>query len=37
MSQEEREVLKEAMHPVYDEFTDVITKELIEGIEALKK
>ncbi len=37
MSQEERDVLKEAMQPVYDEFAEVITPELIEGIEALKK
>ncbi|MFY3791840.1 DctP family TRAP transporter solute-binding subunit [Ureibacillus sp. MALMAid1270] len=37
MSQEERDVLKEAMQPVYDEFAEVITQELIDGIEALKK
>nr|WP_106780594.1 DctP family TRAP transporter solute-binding subunit [Lysinibacillus timonensis] len=37
MSQEERDVLKEAMQPVYEEFAEVITPELLEGIEALKK
>ncbi|MGM9950138.1 MAG: DctP family TRAP transporter solute-binding subunit [Lysinibacillus sp.] len=37
MTQEERDALKEALQPVYDEFSDVITTELIEGIEALKK
>ncbi|BDH62707.1 C4-dicarboxylate ABC transporter [Lysinibacillus sp. PLM2] len=36
MSQEERDVLKEAMQPVYDEFSEVITQELIDGINALK-
>lgn len=36
MSQEERDVLKEALQPVYEEFGDTITPELIEGIEALK-
>lgn len=37
MSQEERDALKEALQPVYDEFGETITKELIEGIQALKK
>ena len=37
MTQEERDALKEALQPVYEEFSDVITPELIEGIEALKK
>lgn len=37
MSQEERDALKEALQPVYDEFSETITPELIEGIEALKK
>lgn len=36
MSKEERDALKEALQPVYDEFKDVITPELIEGIQALK-
>ncbi|KGR91686.1 C4-dicarboxylate ABC transporter [Ureibacillus massiliensis 4400831 = CIP 108448 = CCUG 49529] len=36
MSQEERDVLKEAMQPVYDEFSEVITQELIDGINGLK-
>lgn len=36
MSQEERDALKTALQPVYDEFTDVITPELIDGINALK-
>ena len=37
MSQEERNVLKEALQPVYEEFGETITPELIEGIEALNK
>ncbi|MEO4054330.1 DctP family TRAP transporter solute-binding subunit [Solibacillus sp. CAU 1738] len=36
MSQEERDTLKAALQPVYDEFGDVITAELIDGINALK-
>lgn len=36
LTEEEREALKEAFKPVYDEFTDVITEELLDGIEALK-
>ena len=36
MTQEERDALKEALQPVYDEFTETITPELIEGIQALK-
>ncbi|NLY80740.1 MAG: TRAP transporter substrate-binding protein [Lysinibacillus sp.] len=35
MSDEEREALREALQPVYDKFTDVITQELIDGITAL--
>ncbi|MEK4495330.1 TRAP transporter substrate-binding protein [Ureibacillus sp. FSL W8-0352] len=35
MTDEERQALREALQPVYDEFTDVITKELIDGITAL--
>ncbi|HWL24172.1 MAG TPA: DctP family TRAP transporter solute-binding subunit [Ureibacillus sp.] len=37
MTPEERDVLKEAMQPVYEEFSEVITPELLDGIEALKK
>lgn len=37
MSQEERDALKEALQPVYEEFSETITPELIEGIEALNK
>jgi C4-dicarboxylate-binding protein DctP len=37
MTQEEKDALKEALKPVYDEFTETITPELIEGIQALKK
>ncbi len=36
MSQEERDTLKAALQPVYDEFGEVITAELIDGINALK-
>ena len=36
MSQEERDALKEALQPVYDEFTESITPKLIESIESLK-
>ncbi|MEK4230442.1 DctP family TRAP transporter solute-binding subunit [Solibacillus sp. FSL H8-0538] len=36
MSQEERDALKAALQPVYDEFGEVITAELIDGINALK-
>ncbi|MED3662915.1 TRAP transporter substrate-binding protein [Ureibacillus terrenus] len=35
MTDEEREALKKALQPVYDQFEDVITKELIDGINAL--
>ena len=37
MTQEERDALKEALQQVYTEFSEVITTDLIEGIEALKK
>ena len=37
MTQEELDALKEALQPVYDEFGETITEELIEGIKALKK
>ena len=37
MTQEELDALKEALQPVYDEFGETITEELIEGIQALKK
>ncbi|MFC7687847.1 DctP family TRAP transporter solute-binding subunit [Ureibacillus sp. GCM10028918] len=36
MTQEERDALKEALQPVYDEFTEAITPELIESIQSLK-
>ncbi|WP_346234701.1 DctP family TRAP transporter solute-binding subunit [Lysinibacillus telephonicus] len=36
MTQEERDALKEALQPVYEEFEETITPELIEGINALK-
>lgn len=36
MTQEERDALKEALQPVYEEFEETITPELIEGIQALK-
>lgn len=35
LSEEEREKLQEALQPVYDEFTEVITSELIDGIRDL--
>lgn len=35
MTQEDRDALKEALQPVYEEFTDVITPELIDGIREL--
>jgi len=36
LTDEEKAALKEALQPVYDEFEDVITSELIEGIRKLK-
>ncbi|WP_346235488.1 DctP family TRAP transporter solute-binding subunit [Lysinibacillus telephonicus] len=36
MTQQERDALKEALQPVYEEFEETITPELIEGINALK-
>lgn len=36
LTDEEKNALKEALQPVYDEFEDVITKDLIEGIRSLK-
>lgn len=36
MTKEERDALKEVLQPVYDEFTEAITPELIESIQALK-
>jgi len=36
LTDEERQALSDAFKPVYDEFSDVITQELLDGIEALK-
>lgn len=36
LTDEERNALKDALQPVYDEFSSAITEELLEGIRALK-
>ncbi|MEI3614454.1 DctP family TRAP transporter solute-binding subunit [Pseudogracilibacillus sp. SO30301A] len=36
LTEAEREAIQKALQPVYEEFTEVITEELIEGIRALK-